>query len=82
MIAKRIPLTLRILSMLEESSLPVPTPDIVALCCYGVRYPRQHAHIALGSLLHDGLVSRGYRATIGKRKVAVWTAAKPTRAVR
>jgi repressor of nif and glnA expression len=77
---RRFSLVGRILAILDESPLPVPTPDIVALC--NVRH-RQHKRTVWGKLLcleRKGLVRRvGYRQVqtdrLGARTVALWARA-------
>lgn len=67
----------RMLEVLSESPIPVPTPDLIALCCTGLSHPRARAHVTLARLLADGLVRRGYRSIGGRRLIAVWSLATP-----
>lgn len=48
----------RILSVLSESPLPVPTPDLVTICAAGLSNPRARVWAALRKFASAGLVAK------------------------
>lgn len=52
----------RLLAVLGESSLPVPTPDLIAMLATGKTHPRSRVWDELRRLEKSGLVERLHRA--------------------
>lgn len=67
----------RILSVLGESALPVPTPDLVAITDCGRPHHREQVWVCLRKLRAGGLVRQSHRhtrrAVPGAHTVVFWT---------
>lgn len=53
---KKLPMTQRVLAVLEESSLPISTPDLIAIVATGMSHPRGRVWAALSYLRSRGLI--------------------------
>lgn len=50
---------------IAASPLPVSTPDLIAIHCFGKKNPRQHAWAALRRMERMGLIRRTKRSPSG-----------------